>query len=99
MTYALVQDVPASWERFAAYAAALDGEAPAGLVVHVAGPTDEGFRTIGIWESEAAWRGFDAERLDALRLGVTRPIVTRAFEVAHVVVGALPVGGPARPRI
>ena len=29
---------------------------PGGLILHLAGPTDEGFRIIEVWESEAAWR-------------------------------------------
>ena len=65
MSYAVVQDVPASWEHYASYAAALDGE-PAGLVVHAAGPTDEGFRMIDVWESRAAWHRFRTERLEPM---------------------------------
>lgn len=87
MAYAVVQDVPASWERYAAIAAAFAGEAPTGLVVHVAGRTDEGFRTIGIWESEAAWLRFLAERLEPLRGDLPLPLAERTLELADVVVG------------
>ncbi len=58
--YAFVQDVPASWEQYPRLVAAVDEPPPAGLIVHVAGPTDEGFRVIAIWESEAAWEHFRA---------------------------------------
>ncbi len=88
MSYAVVQDVPASWERYAAYAAALEDEAPAGLIVHAAGPTDEGFRTIDVWESRAAWRSFHADRLERVTRGLPRPLVSRELELAHLVVGA-----------
>jgi hypothetical protein len=54
--YAVVQDVPASWERYAPIAAAIDEERPSGLILHVAGPTDEGFRTIEIWQTRDAWQ-------------------------------------------
>jgi hypothetical protein len=54
MPYAVVQDVPASWEHYSAV-----GEpAPQGLILHVAGPTDEGFRTIDVWETRDAWERF-----------------------------------------
>ena len=87
MSYAVVQDVPASWERYAAYAAALEDEAPAGLIVHAAGPTDEGFRTIDVWESRAAWRSFHTDRLERVTHGLPRPLVSRELELAHLVVG------------
>jgi hypothetical protein len=55
VSYALVSDVPASWERYQAIVRFL-GRSPQGLLLHLAGPTDEGFRIIEVWESEAAWR-------------------------------------------
>jgi hypothetical protein len=87
MSYAVVQDVPASWELYAGYAAALENEAPAGLIVHAAGPTDEGFRTIDVWESRVAWRTFHDARLEAVTRGLPRPLVTRELELANLVVG------------
>jgi hypothetical protein len=58
VTYALVGDIPASWERYAGLVPLLR-HAPNGLLLHVAGPTDEGFRIIEVWESEDAWRRFE----------------------------------------
>ena len=86
MTYAVVSDVPASWEHYSVVAAALEGETPEGLVVHVAGPTDEGFRMIDVWENEAAWLRFRADRLASLSEGLLHPPIARALELAHVVV-------------
>jgi hypothetical protein len=57
MAYAVVQDVPASWADYEALAG-ISGPAPEGLILHVAGPTDEGFRTIEVWESRLAWERF-----------------------------------------
>ena len=54
MRYACVQDVPASWETYLEIIDGLEGTAPAGLLIHAAGPTDEGFRMIEVWESKAA---------------------------------------------
>ena len=63
MSYAFVQDVAASWDQYERVGASLMEPAPAGLILHVAGPTDEGFRTIEVWESEQAWEHFQAKRL------------------------------------
>jgi hypothetical protein len=57
MSYVIVEDVAASWEQYADLAAVLAGPAPAGLIVHAAGPTDEGFRVVALWESEEALAG------------------------------------------
>ena len=70
MPYAFVEDIAASWERYERFAAAFDGPSPDGLLLHAAGPTDEGFRIIGVWESEAAWDRF---RWTAWAGGPNRP--------------------------
>ncbi|MBA2331384.1 MAG: hypothetical protein H0V94_01150 [Actinobacteria bacterium] len=89
MSYAFVEDIAASWEQYAAFQSALSGPAPAGLIVHAAGPTDEGFRIIGVWESEEDWQRFRADRLgpDAETIAQVPPSF-RALELAHVVTGS-----------
>ena len=91
MPYAFVQDVAASWEQYERVAATTVEPAPAGLILHVAGPTEEGVRTIGVWESEQAWERFRAERLEpaiaALGGPVQRQPTFRDLRPAHVVVG------------
>lgn len=88
MPYAFVEDVAASWEQYERIAAALSGSAPNGLIVHAAGPTDEGFRIIAVWESEEAWRRFLADRLGTAVDGAAAvPPVFRALRPAHVVYG------------
>jgi hypothetical protein len=91
MAYAFVQDVASSWEQYELVAAALVEPAPAGLILHVAGPTDEGFRVIDVWENEQAWQPFRAERLGARYAalgGPARPEPTlRDLRPAHMVVG------------
>jgi hypothetical protein len=88
MSYAFVQDVAASWEQYGRYAAAVASR-PDGLVLHVAGPTDEGFRIIAVWESEADWERFRAElQLEPPPDGSPAPPATfRALEPLHVVHG------------
>jgi hypothetical protein len=87
--YAVVQDVPASWEQYARFADAL-AETPSGLILHVAGPTDEGFRIIGVWESEDAWLRFAAERLAPAASDdrpPSAPAVLRVLHTAHLIYG------------
>src|SRR5438094_7283143 len=68
MPFAIVQDVPASWEHYGRLAAAICDPVPDDLILHVAGPTDEGFRTIEVWETRQAW-----DRCRAARLGFVPP--------------------------
>lgn len=98
MPYAFVEDIAASWEHYERFAAAFEGTPPDGLLLHAAGPTDEGFRIIGVWESEADWERFRADRLDpgAETVGEVGPTV-RVLRAAHVVQGvSAPPGGRRR---
>jgi len=89
MAYAYVQDVASSWEQYQRVAAGLVDPPPSGLLVHVAGPTDEGVRIIDVWESEEAWERFRSERLEpaiAALGGPSRPEPTfRDLHPEHVV--------------
>lgn len=85
MSYVVVEDVAASWEHYRRVADALAGPPPSGLIVHAAGPTDEGFRIVGVWESEQAWRSFAARLDDAEAPGSIQ--VLRALQPEHVVYG------------
>jgi hypothetical protein len=75
--YVFVQDVPASWEHYEPLAAAIGNPVPEGLILHVAGPTDEGFRTIDVWETRGARERFDAT-LRTPVLGSQRPLLAPA---------------------
>lgn len=92
MAYAVVGDVAASWERYECLAAAISEPAPAGLTLHVAGPTDEGFRTIDLWDSEQAWETFRSSRLQEMASALPaslRPRSTlRGLRPINVVLGA-----------
>jgi hypothetical protein len=84
--YAFVEDIAASWEHYQRFAAALEGPTPEGLILHAAGPTDEGFRIIGVWESEDAWQRFRKERLDPDAEVVAQiPPTFRALRTRHIV--------------
>lgn len=97
MSYAFVEDIAASWEHYGRFAAALEGPIPDGLLLHAAGPTDEGFRIIGVWESEEAWQRFRDDRLDPDAEAVAQvPPTFRALRPMHIVQGGARVdeGGP-----
>jgi len=55
MYYAFVHDIAASWRDYERIAAPTIEPAPVGLILHLAGPTDEGIRIIEVWESKRAW--------------------------------------------
>jgi hypothetical protein len=91
MSYALVQDIAASWQDYQRLDAATVKPVPPGLILHAAGPTDEGFRIIEIWQSQAAWESFNAERLgpavsELAGLSRLRPRF-RDLQAHHLVLG------------
>jgi hypothetical protein len=63
LAYVYVQDVAVSWEQYVQVASTLVDPLPEGLIVHTAGPTEEGVRIIDVWASEAAGKRFRTERL------------------------------------
>ena len=93
MAYAFVQDIASSWEVYERVARGLTEPTPEGLLFHLAGPTDEGFRIIDVWETEQAFCRFRSERLQPAiaALGApSRPEPTfRDLHAAHLVIGSL----------
>lgn len=90
--YAQVQEFAASWAEFRSLSAAVYQPAPPGLLVHLAGPTDEGVRVISVWDSETSWRRFQDEQLEPVRealsgSGRTLP-TTRDLHAQHIVLGS-----------
>jgi hypothetical protein len=84
MGYAFMQDIPVSWAEYQPLETVVRGPGPRGLIVHTAGPIDEGVRIIEVWESEEAWRSFRAEALTAL-LPAPGPAPVTTFRDLHVV--------------
>jgi hypothetical protein len=91
VSYAFVHDIAASWHDYQQVAGRLVEPAPPGLILHAAGPTDEGFRIIAIWENEPAWQRFRTERLEPAIVCLGGPArrepTFRALQTAHLVVG------------
>lgn len=64
MPYGVLQEMPGvSEEEYRQVEEHLGPDRPPGLLAHVAGPAEGGWRIINIWESEKAFRRFQSERL------------------------------------
>jgi hypothetical protein len=62
--FGVVQDMPAVSEaEYHLVEQHLGPDRPAGLVAHVSGPIDGGWRVINVWHSEDDFRRFQSERL------------------------------------
>lgn len=92
--FAIVHDVAATWHDYACMRDIVEDVGAPGLIVHVAGPTEGGFRTIDIWTSPALWHAQQC-RLDEVLASFAVAPVVRQFHVHHLVVR--PPG--ARPSI
>jgi hypothetical protein len=64
MSYAFIQDVPASDEIYTKIRALLPARAPAGLVTHVVQRREGGLRYIDVWSSEREWERFRLEHVE-----------------------------------
>jgi hypothetical protein len=64
MPYGVMQDMPGVDEQaYRMVEKNLGPDRPSGLLAHVAGPAEGGWRVINVWDSEAAFRRFQSERL------------------------------------
>src|SRR5690348_7838509 len=64
MPFGVVQEMPrVSREEYLLVEQHLGPDRPPGLIAHVSGPTDDGWRVVNVWESEEAFRRFQSERL------------------------------------
>jgi hypothetical protein len=93
MAYASIQDIAASWDHYQQFLAGLTEPAPAGLILYLAGPTDEGVRVIAVWDSEQASERFRQDRLVPAVAVISRPVppvwTVRDLHLAHVVLGTV----------
>lgn len=87
MTYAVVHDVPASWDHYERLGQTLRDPVPTGLVVHVAGPTDEGFRVIEVWASREDWERARACREDVTAASTLAPSILRELDAIATIHG------------
>ena len=100
MAYALVQDLPLSWEEYERIARQRREHVPAGLIVHLAGPTDEGVRVIDIWDSERSSRIAEGDRthgVASLRRASQPDPTVRDLHGLHLVVGPAAATDQSQP--
>ncbi len=97
MVYAFVHDIGASWEHYEQTAAGLIAMRPPGLILHVAGPIDEGYRIVDVWRSELDWERYRTGRRPQAAAPAPLPRPTPVFRdvvARHVVVGDWREGDP-----
>lgn len=64
MPFGVVQEMPGVSEReYRLVEQHLGPDRPPGLLAHVAGPTEGGWRIINVWQDEEAFRRFQSGRL------------------------------------
>lgn len=82
--FAVVHDIAASWQDYHLIAEAALGTAAPGLILHAAGPTQDGLRMIDVWTSEGAWSGY-RPRLAHAFADLSVPPVVRELRVGHLI--------------
>ena len=101
MTYVVIEDVSTSWHEYEAATAGLVDIVPRGLILHVAGPTDDGVRIVELWATEAAAQQFRRSRLGpaltALAAASRPRSVLRELHPVQVVLRPAAPDRPARP--
>jgi hypothetical protein len=95
MAWAYVQDNSATLEQYDQVAAELGGDAPEGLILHVAGAYGDGFRVIDVWESEEAYIRF---RDSLLRPAVEKIIGPEGMAQGPPPIDPLPVHNMVRGK-
>jgi heme-degrading monooxygenase HmoA len=64
MPFGVMQDMPGvSEDEYRLVEKHLGPDRPPGLIAHVSGPTEQGWRVINVWDSEEAFQRFRSERL------------------------------------
>jgi hypothetical protein len=82
--YVVVHDVAASWHDYQRLAGLVGDVSTPGLLLHAAGPTPDGIRTVDVWRDETTWRHHRDRWHAALHVFDT-PAVVREFAAAHLV--------------
>lgn len=71
----------------------LGEKSPEGLILHIAGPMEGGFRMIDVWESEEARNRFSNEHLSSAfkQIGLGLPRYKITFKVHNIMNSLTPV--------
>ncbi len=96
--FAVVYDVAATWDDYQRVRSTVAGAPVPGLILHAAGPTDEGFRTIDMWDSETAWHEY-RHRLEHAFDHLAMAPVVRSLRIDHLLTQPIHLHQPiATPR-
>lgn len=82
--FAVVLDVAASWHDYWRARRDETGQEVPGLIVHAAGMTSEGFRTIDVWSSRSAWQR-NRRDVESVVEGLLAQPVVRELDVTHLI--------------
>lgn len=83
--FAIVHDVAGSWHDYQRVRELTEHDTTCGLLVHAAGPTHEGFRTMNLWGSDDLWQA-QQHRFDRAVSSLPIAPVARQFHVRHFVI-------------
>jgi hypothetical protein len=86
VAYVVVHDIACSWCEYERIGRELLEPPPAGLLAHVAGPTEEGVRLVDIWDGDRPDVRDRADRLTTAIGPVATRAVSRDFRPRHVLV-------------
>ncbi len=93
--FAVVYDIAASWQDYHLIREAGPEDSVPGLILHAAGPTQDGFRTIDVWASEDAWQAY-RPRLRHVFDDLAEPPVVRELHIGHLTAGLV---APVTPNV
>lgn len=96
MAYAVVHDIACSWCEYEGVWRELLEPLLPGLLVHVAGPTDEGVRLIHIWAHDHPSAGDQADRLTTVIANIKVRTASRDFRPVHLLINEQ--ASPTKPR-
>ena len=81
--FAIVHDIAATWDDYPAIRRAFADASVEGLILHAAGPTDDGFRTIDVFNSQSGWHR-QRDRLGHILAELHVPTAVREFRIDHL---------------
>ncbi len=81
--FAVVHDIAATWGDYAAIRRSFTDGSVEGLILHAAGPTEDGLRLIDVWTSQGAWQRHSL-RLGRILDQLHVPSAIRELRVDHL---------------
>jgi hypothetical protein len=86
--FVVVADIAASWADYPASGLAFADGPAIGLILHAAGPTQDGVRIVDVWTSEESYRRHRELHGDGWPPGLAIAPTVRSFRVDHLLAGS-----------